>query len=89
MVASATLALKAGVWFRRGRLFIVSLDSLAQRARSAETPLIVLFRFLKPALGFSSHTRVIGLSYIKAYTIDVDEYDHEWKPVNAAAKKSK
>src|ERR1700687_3838683 len=51
MAASATFALKAGVWFRRGRLFIVSADSLAQRARcQAETPLIVLFRFLRPAL---------------------------------------
>src|SRR5258705_13943555 len=51
MAASATFALKAGVWFRRGRLFIVSPDSLAQRARcQAETPLIVLFRFLRPAL---------------------------------------
>src|SRR5260370_31159962 len=28
MAASATFALKAGVWFRRGRLFIVSPDSL-------------------------------------------------------------
>src|SRR5208337_238314 len=28
MAASATLALKAGVWFRRGRLVIVSPDSL-------------------------------------------------------------
>src|ERR1700726_1163979 len=27
MAASATLALKAGVWFRRGRLLIVSPDS--------------------------------------------------------------
>src|SRR5260370_36751115 len=53
MAASATLALKAGVWFRRGRLFIVSPDSLAQRARcQAETPLIVLFRFLRPALSW-------------------------------------
>ncbi|MGB8608844.1 hypothetical protein, partial [Bradyrhizobium sp.] len=51
MAASATFALKAGVWFRRGRLFIVSPDSLAQRARcQAETPLIVSFRFLRPAL---------------------------------------
>ena len=51
MAASATFALKAGVWFRRGRLFIVSPDSLAQLARcQAETPLIVLFRFLRPAL---------------------------------------
>jgi hypothetical protein len=51
MAASATLALKAGVWFRRGRLFIVSPDSLAQRARcQAETPLIDLFKFAEPAL---------------------------------------
>src|SRR3982074_3369244 len=28
MAASATFALKAGVWFRRGRRFIVSPDSL-------------------------------------------------------------
>src|SRR5258705_13348884 len=28
MAASATFALKAGVWFRRGRLVIVSPDSL-------------------------------------------------------------
>ena len=28
MAASATFALKAGVWFRRGRLFIASPDSL-------------------------------------------------------------
>src|SRR5258706_13610117 len=28
MAASATFALKAGVWFRRGRLFMVSPDSL-------------------------------------------------------------
>jgi len=26
---------------------------------------------------------------IKAYTMEVDEYDHSWEPVNAAAKKSK
>src|SRR4249919_2298335 len=51
MAASATLALKAGVWFRRGRRCIVSPDSLAQRARrQAETPLIALFRFPRPAL---------------------------------------
>src|SRR5258708_26158739 len=49
--ASATFALKAGVWFRRGRLFMVSPDSQAQRARcQAETPLIDLFKFASPAL---------------------------------------
>src|SRR5215211_1537541 len=51
MAASATFALKAGVWFRRGRLLMVSPDSLAQRARcQAETPLMALFRFPEPAL---------------------------------------
>ncbi len=49
--ASATFALKAGVWFRRGRLFMVSPDSRAYRARrQAETPLSVLFKFASPAL---------------------------------------
>jgi hypothetical protein len=49
--ASATFALKAAVWFRRGRLFIVSPDSRAYRARrQAETPLSVLFKFARPAL---------------------------------------
>jgi hypothetical protein len=67
MAASATLALKAGVWFRRGRLFIVSPDSLAQRARcQAETPLIVLFRFLRPALKLKddAHRKVLLRSVV-------------------------
>src|SRR5260370_42149196 len=51
MAASATFALKAGVWFRRARLLIVSPDSRANLARrQAETPLIALFRFPEPAL---------------------------------------
>ena len=56
MAASATFALKAGEWFRRGRLLIVSPDSRgAQRARcQAETPLIVLFRFLEAGSAFFS-----------------------------------
>jgi hypothetical protein len=33
MAASATFALKAGVWFRRGLLLIVSPDSRANLAR--------------------------------------------------------
>ncbi|MCK1724961.1 MFS transporter [Bradyrhizobium sp. 142] len=49
--ASATFALKAGVWFRRARLLIVSPDSRDNLARrQAETPLIALFRFAEPAL---------------------------------------
>jgi hypothetical protein len=54
--ASATFALKAGVWFRRARLFIVSPDSRANLARrQAETPLIALFRFPEPALYEAKH----------------------------------
>jgi len=49
--ASATFALKAGVWFRRARLLIVSPDSRANFARrQAETPLMAPFRLAGPAL---------------------------------------
>ena len=49
MAASATFALNAGVWFRRGRLLIVAPDWQGQLARrQAETPLIVLCRFPGP-----------------------------------------
>src|SRR5438552_3885299 len=58
MAASATFALKAGVWFRRARLLIVSPDSRVNLARrQAETPLIPLFRFLRPALGALGNLR--------------------------------
>jgi Flp pilus assembly protein TadG len=51
MAASATFALKAGVWFRRGRLDMVSPDSQAQRAcRQAEIPLNALCKIPGPAL---------------------------------------
>jgi hypothetical protein len=51
MAASATFALKAGVWFRRGRLLMLSPDSRDKLARrQAETPLIALCRFSRPAL---------------------------------------
>src|SRR5215470_12082092 len=53
MAARATFALKAGVWFRRGRLLMVAPDSQAQRARcQAEIPLIALCRFPEPALTY-------------------------------------
>ena len=49
--ASVTFALKAGVWFRRGRLDMVAPDSQAVACPlSAETPLIGLCRFPRPAL---------------------------------------
>ncbi len=51
MAASVTFALKAGVWFRRGRLLMVAPDSQTQRACcQAETPFIVLSKFPGPAL---------------------------------------
>src|SRR5216684_4579675 len=51
MAASATFALKAGEWFRRGRLFMVSPVRGDHRRFQAEIPLIVLSRFPEPALG--------------------------------------
>src|ERR1035437_944562 len=50
MAASATLALKAGVWFRRGLLLMVSPVRGYHRRYQAETPLIGLFKFASPAL---------------------------------------
>jgi ABC transporter substrate binding protein len=68
MAASATLALKAGVWFRRGRLFMVSPVRGDHRRFQAETPLIALFKFAEPALQhhptiypFRSHAQRGGL----------------------------
>src|SRR2546422_8568580 len=48
--ASATFALKAGEWFRRGRLLMVSPVHGDYRRYQAEIPLIVLCRFPGPAL---------------------------------------
>jgi hypothetical protein len=50
MAASITFALKADVWFRRGRLLIVSPVRGHHRRYQAETPLIALFSFAEPAL---------------------------------------
>src|SRR6266542_6793398 len=48
--AKATFALKAGVWFRRGRLDMVLLLIRGDLRRcQAEIPLIPLFRFAEPA----------------------------------------
>jgi hypothetical protein len=51
--------LKAGLWFRRGRLFIVSPVRGDHRRFQAETPLIDLFKFAEPALPISRH---LGMS---------------------------
>jgi hypothetical protein len=50
MAASATFALKAGEWFRRARLLMVSPVHGDYRRCQAETPPIVLCRFPGPAL---------------------------------------
>jgi hypothetical protein len=50
MAARATFALNAGVWFRRGRLLIISPVRGHLRRIQAETPLIDLFSFAEPAL---------------------------------------
>jgi hypothetical protein len=50
MAANATFALKAGEWFRRGRLFMVSPVRGDHRRFQAEIPLIDLFKFAEPAL---------------------------------------
>jgi hypothetical protein len=44
--------LKAGLWFRRGRLFMVAPVRGDHRRFQAETPLIDLFKFAEPALLF-------------------------------------
>src|SRR6202158_3279552 len=48
--ARATFALKAGEWFRRGRLLMVSPVHGDYRRCQAEIPLIVLSKFPRPAL---------------------------------------
>ncbi len=48
--ARATFALKAGKWFRRGRLLMVSPVHGDYRRCQAEIPLIVLSKFPRPAL---------------------------------------
>src|ERR1700676_1771908 len=49
--AKATFALKAGVWFRRGRLDMVLLLIRGHLRRcQADIPLITLFRFAEPPL---------------------------------------
>src|SRR5215471_3325777 len=48
--AKATFALKAGEWFRRGRLLMVSPVHGDYRRYQAEIPLIALSKFPRPAL---------------------------------------
>jgi hypothetical protein len=57
MAVNATFALKAGVWFRRGRLLIICPGRGDCRRCQAETPLIVLCRFPGPAQSLKSIDR--------------------------------
>src|SRR5437868_12601132 len=71
MAASATFALKAGAWFRRARLLIVSPDSRVNLARrQAETPLIPLFRFLRPALKLSTKSGGLGRVFMAGECVE-------------------
>src|SRR5882672_3709415 len=60
--ASATFALKAGEWFRRGRLLMVSPVHGDYRRYQAEIPLIVLSRFPGPALTVAQRSCKLGIS---------------------------
>src|ERR1700741_2927447 len=62
MAARATFALKAGEWFRRGRLLMVSPVHGNYRRCQAEIPLIVLSRFPRPALASPSGYSIKRLS---------------------------
>src|SRR5271170_7958515 len=50
MAASATFALKAGLWVRRARLAIVAPDPQHSRRSQADFPLIGLSEFARPPL---------------------------------------
>jgi hypothetical protein len=50
IAANATFALKAGLWFRRDRLLMLSPDLGILGRRQAESPLSTLFKFPEPPL---------------------------------------
>jgi hypothetical protein len=52
--------LKAGEWFRRGRLFMISPVRGDYRRYQAETPLIDLFKFAGPALFLNQLPKPLG-----------------------------
>src|SRR6202521_4083945 len=78
MAASATFALKAGLWFRRGRLFMVSPVRGDHRRFQAETPLIDLFKFAEPALFIDR-----ALYLPKEWTDDPDRLEAAYVPPDA------
>ena len=75
MAASATFALKPGVWSRRGRLCMIAPNSQAIPCRcQAETPLIVLCRFPRPALA-SQQTATYSITLSAPSALRVLRYD--------------
>ncbi|WP_244647620.1 CBS domain-containing protein [Bradyrhizobium diazoefficiens] len=69
--ASATFALKAGEWFRRGRLLMVSPVHGDYRRCQAEIPLIVLSKFVEPALVVIEDGNPIGIITERHYARNV------------------
>jgi hypothetical protein len=61
--ARATFALKAGEWFRRGRLLMVSPVHGDYRRCQAEIPLIVLSKFPRPALSYFPAQNWMALAF--------------------------
>src|ERR1700739_4006731 len=60
--ARATFALKAGEWFRRGRLLMVSPVHGDYRCHQAEIPLIALSTFPRPALSRAFLLSAVGVN---------------------------
>src|ERR1700682_3863562 len=83
--ARATFALKAGEWFRRGRLLMVSPVRGDYRRRQAEIPLIVLCRFPGPAV--SPHQGWKG--YVHRRSRKAGGIMRWWRSVTAGAPRPK
>jgi hypothetical protein len=66
IAANATFALKAGLWFRRDRLLILSPALGILGRRQADSPLSILSKFPEPPLlfapGIPSHSPEAGFS---------------------------
>src|ERR1700741_1194367 len=87
--ARATFALKAGEWFRRGRLLMVSPVHGDYRRYQAEIPLIALSKFPRPALntgpgGPSAPTgKSTRTDYVYVMQFEGDKISHMTKIWNA------
>ena len=76
---SAAFALKAGEWFRRGRLLMVSPVHGDYRRCQAEIPLIVLFRFPGPALIFAQGEEADKIFYIQSGKVKITVVSEQGK----------